>query len=151
MATVLSEADFRAYFAPIFDDSAVFATSRITAILEDDVSVEVTEGTFGKYYRKAAYYLTAHLLSLFVDTQLSAELAPGSAAMSQALGIMTSATVGDLSKTLEMPMYDRNDDKFLASTRFGQEFIRIRNKMGRGPLIANQVANTQYPVEAIVL
>jgi hypothetical protein len=136
METELSSSDFRVYFHPVFTDTSVFSDERIIEELSQ-AQLEVSEAIFGSYYRRACYYLTAHLLSYFVQIAIKAELAPGSSAVSSPQGIMTSVSVGDLSKTIEIPEYKNSDDKFLASTTFGQEFIRLRNKMGRGPLISN--------------
>lgn len=139
MATELSISGFRVYFYPVFADTDMFSDERIEEQL-DQAKLEVSEITFGVYYKRACYYLTAHLISVFIDIIQKAELAPGSTAVSASQGIMTSASVGDLSKTMEMPEYSTADDKFLASTRFGQEFIRLRNKMCKGGLVITTAA-----------
>lgn len=137
MATELSVSDFILYFNPAFNDSTLYTNARIEEQLSQ-AELEVSEVTFGVYYRRAAYYLTAHLLSLFVAMATASELSAGSSAMTGTVGMITSASVGDLSKTIETPEYNREDDKLLASTSFGQEYLRLRNKMCRGGLIANQ-------------
>ena len=135
MATELSVSDFLIYFDPIFSDETLYTNSRIAEQLSE-AELEVTEVTYAVYYRRAAYYLTAHLLSLFVSTVIKAELAPGSSAMTSTIGMITSASVGDLSKAIETPEYSKADDKWYSSTRFGQEYLRLRNKMCKGGLIA---------------
>jgi len=130
MPTVLSITDFKMFFDPVFSDP-MFTNPRVLDALEQAKS-EVEEAMFGKHYRRAVYYLTAHLLSLFTQMIQKAELAPGSSVVTAPVGMMTSASVGDLSLTLEVPEYNREDDKLLASTSFGQEYLRLRNKMCRG-------------------
>ena len=105
-----------------------------------DCMIEVRPCVFRKYYLRALYYLTAHYLVMYKDVQTKAALAPGSTSFAAGKGVISSTSVGDLSLTKEMPEYNKtSDDKFLASTLFGQEFIRLRNKMTKGPLLANQV------------
>lgn len=141
MATELSIADFRIYFDPIFNDTALYTNNRVQEQLSQ-AELEVEEATFGSYYRRAAYYLTAHLLSLFVLRIQRSEITPGSSSVSSTTGMIISASVGDLSKTIETPSYDKADDKFLASTYWGQEYLRLRNKMCRGALIARNPTAT---------
>jgi hypothetical protein len=143
MAVELSVNEFRSYFHPIFSDTSIFTNYSIENQLEQAID-EVSEVTFGKYYKRAAYYLTAHFLSLFVKAAERAVLAPGSTAVHAPNGIMTAASVGDLSKTIEVPEYKRADDKLYASTSFGQEYLRLRNKMCRGPLVANLATTINY-------
>ena len=142
MSTELSSSGFRLYFTPIFSDASIFPTERIDMELEQALN-EVSEATYGKHYTRATYYLTAHFISLFQKMVDRALLAPGSTAVHSPNGIMVSAGVGDLSKTIEVPEYKRADDKLLASTSFGQEYLRIRNKMCRGGLIARLPVDSQ--------
>lgn len=143
MTVELSVSDFRSYFDPIFSDTSIFTNTGIENQLEQALD-EISEVTFGRHYRRAVYYLTAHFLSLFTKMADRATLAPGSTAVHAPNGIMTAASVGDLSKTIEVPEYKRADDKLYASTSFGQEFLRLRNKMCRGPLVANQATPINY-------
>ena len=131
---------FRAYFGNVFADEEAYPDPFIQLHL-DDCMVEVRPCVFGKYYRRALYYLTAHYVTTYKEIQLKASLVPaGSTAISSAKGVIESTSVGDLSLTKSMPEYNKTaDDKFLASTIFGQEFIRLRNKMTKGPLLSRDL------------
>lgn len=131
-------AHFRSYFGKVFDDVTEFPDEWVQEQL-DEAAIEVSECVFRKYYRRALFHLAAHFLVLFHDQQVAiAEDSSGSSA-SQPRGTISSVSVGDLSLSQELPEYSSSsDDKFLASTIFGQEFIRLRNKMSRGPLLANR-------------
>lgn len=134
--TTPSIARFRASFGTIFSDASIYTDEMIQMQL-DEAMVEVKECIFKGYYLRATYYLAAHFLSLFHEQQLAASLDPGGGSSSNPKGVITSVSVGDLSLTQDMPEYSSSsDDKFLASTVFGQEFIRLRNKMSRGTLLA---------------
>jgi len=141
-------AEFRAYWGNMFSYGDVYPTAFVQARL-DDACDEISSVTFGKYYTRAVMNLTAHFLTLFMNQYQMAQLAPGSSAVSTNQGIVTSVSIGDLTHTIEIPEYSGKDDKFLASTSFGQEFIRLRNKMSRGPLIANQSMLTDVDPYAI--
>lgn len=131
-------AQFRSYFGNIFKDAVEFPDAWIEEQLEE-ASVEVNECIFKNYYRRALFHLAAHFLILFHDQQIAMEADSSASSASQPRGTISSASVGDLSLSQELPEYSSSsDDKFLASTIFGQEFIRLRNKMSRGPLLANR-------------
>lgn len=129
--------EFRAFFQPIFSSLVDYTDEQILFQLEQ-AKIEVQPCPFGKYYRRALYYLTAHFLTIFKEMAMRAQSLPaGSSAISASRGVVASTSVGDLSLTKEMPEYNSSsDDKYLASTIFGQEFIRLRNKVGRGVLLA---------------
>ena len=131
-------AGFRIYFGSIFASEQNYPSEFIQAHLEDCM-IEVQENVFGKYYSRALYYLTAHYVSTYKEIEMKASLTPaGSSAFSSSKGVIESTSVGDLSLTKSMPEYTKtSDDKFLAATVFGQEFIRLRNKMTKGPLLSN--------------
>lgn len=135
-----SVAGFRAYFGSIFANPEVWPEDFIQLHL-NDCMIEVVPCVFGKYYLRALYYLTAHYLVIYKEVQNAVTLGgPGSTAFASGKGVISSTSVGDLSLTKEMPEYNKtSDDKFLASTIFGQEFIRLRNKMTKGPLLSNKV------------
>lgn len=121
---------FRNYFGTIFQSEENYPAPFVQAHL-DDCMVEVVPEVFGKYYLRALYYLTAHYVTTYKEIEVKASLSPaGSTAFSAGKGVIESTSVGDLSLTKSMPEYTKtSDDKFLASTIFGQEFIRLRNKM----------------------
>lgn len=130
--------DFRQYFGNIFADSSVYPDERISSNLEDS-AVEVTREIFRGHYRRALFHLTAHYLVTYTEMYQTSEFASGTPAVFAPRGAVSSVSVGDLSLSKELPDYSKSpDDKFLASTVFGQEFIRLRNKMGRGALLANK-------------
>jgi len=132
-----SVAGFRAYFGRLFQSVEVYPDEFIQLHL-DDCMVEVRPCVFGKYYLRALYYLTAHYVAMYHDIDAKAALTPGSTAFAAGKGVIESKSVGDLSLSMSMPEYNKtSDDKFLASTIFGQEFIRLRNKMTKGPLLSN--------------
>jgi len=134
-----SVAGFRAYFGTIFANPEMWPDDFILLHLQDCM-IEVVPCVYRKYYLRALYYLTAHYIVTYQEIAAKAKLAPGSTAFSASKGVISSTSVGDLSLTKEMPEYNKtSDDKFLASTLFGQEFIRLRNKMTKGPLLANRV------------
>lgn len=136
MATVLMVPEFRIYFGNIFSNVTEYPDASIQLQL-DEALIEVSESIFKKYYRRAAYYLTAHFLTIWHEQQVATLLDSTGTTASNPKGVVSSASVGDLSITQEMPEYSTSsDDKFLASTIFGQEFIRLRNKMSRGTLLA---------------
>lgn len=131
--------EFRVFFQPIFSSIVDYTDEQILFQMEES-GIEVKPCAFGKYYRRALFFLTAHFLTIFKEMAMKAETLPaGSSAISSSKGVISSTSVGDLSLTKEMPEYNSSaDDKFLASTIFGQEFIRLRNKVGRGVLLARE-------------
>lgn len=127
---------FRAYFGRLFSDAERYPDAVVESRLED-AKVEVAPCVFKKYYKRALFYLTAHFLTIFTQQQDALEIDGTGASAAEARGVVNSVSVGDLSLSQEMPEYSSSsDDKFLASTIYGQEFIRLRNKMGRGSLLA---------------
>lgn len=138
MAASPSVPGFRAYFGNIFASQTDYPDAFIQSHL-DDCMIEVHPCVFGRYYARALYYLTAHYVMTYKEIEVKAALSPaGSTSISAGKGVIESTSVGDLSLTKSMPEYNKTaDDKFLASTIFGQEFIRLRNKMTKGPLLAN--------------
>lgn len=133
----VTPADFRQYFGPVFEDKTVFTDAQIGQFLTDS-AIEVSEPIFRKYYKKALYYLTAHYLTLNQRLVVQAQSTySGDPNIGSVVGVISSVSVGDLSLSKELPTYEKSsDDKYLASTSFGQEFIRLRNKMTRGPLLS---------------
>ena len=129
---------FRAYFGNLFSDINRYPDAVVESRL-DDAKVEVAPCIFKKYYKRALFYLAAHFLTLFTQQQDAVEIDASGASASEAKGVVSSMSVGDLSLSQELPDYSSSsDDKFLASTIYGQEFIRLRNKMGRGSLLARR-------------
>lgn len=127
--------DFRSYFGTLFLDETVYTDCQIQSVL-DEAGLEVARTIFKGYYMKALFYLSAHFLIVNKQIFDKAEFGEGTAFASPT-GVVNSVSVGDLSLSKEMPTYEKSsDDKFLASTIFGQEFIRIRNKMSRGALLS---------------
>lgn len=138
MSGEIGVSQFRSYFGKIFENVSEFPDEWIQNQL-DEALIEVNEQVFRKYYRRALFHLAAHFLVLFHDQQTASMIDSSASSASQPRGTISSASVGDLSLSQELPEYSSNsDDKFLASTIFGQEFIRLRNKMSRGPLLANR-------------
>lgn len=143
MATALSVGEFRSYFGNIFADQTEFPADTIQLQL-NQAMLEVNENTFKKYYARAAYYLTAHFLCLVTEQQRATSSGFNSE-VSNPKGVISSVSVGDLSLTQDMPEYSSSgNDRFLASTSFGQEFIRLRDKMSRGPLLGNKPPTSMY-------
>lgn len=131
-----SSGDFRRYFGATFASEEEYPEVQIQDCLFEAMN-ECRPCVFRGYYRRALYHLTAHFLTLWRERQNSTELDSTGSAASASKGVISSVSVGDLSLTMEMPEYSSSsDDKFLASTIFGQEFIRLRNKMSRGSLLA---------------
>ena len=136
--SALTVYDFRVYFGNVFADATRYPDATVQAQL-DEAMVEVKPCVFGGYYRRALFYLTAHLLTLFTQMQDAVEVDASGASAANSKGVISSVSVGDLSLSQEMPENSASsDDKFLASTIYGQEFIRLRNKMGRGGLLARK-------------
>lgn len=130
--------DFRDYFGNVFSDAARYPDTAIMSQMEE-AAIEVRPCIFGRYYKRALFYLTAHFLTLFTQAQDAVAVDASGASAANAKGVISSVSVGDLSLSQEMPEYSSSsDDRFLASTIYGQEFIRIRNKMGRGGLLARK-------------
>lgn len=130
-------AAFRMAFGKVFQNTEEYPDEYIQSQL-DNCALEVQECVFKKYYRKALHCLTAHQLFLYHEQQAAMVLDPSGSSSGNPKGVVSSATVGDLSFTQELPEYSvSSDDRFLASTVWGQEFIRLRNKMSRGPLLGH--------------
>jgi len=123
-----------------FADPGKYADSVIQMYL-DQAQLSVSEAVFRGYFKLAVYNLAAHELFLRGQQDWLASLDPTGNASALPQGVLSSSGAGDLSKQMDMPSYDRKDDKFLASTVYGQQYIKLRNKMGRGAVLAMQRPN----------
>jgi len=102
----------------------------------EEASIEVSKCAFGAYYKKALFSLTAHNLTI-EEYANAAALDPASAqAAYTAVGGISSASVGDVSVTRNLVAEITESAGNFNSTIFGQEFLRLRNKMGKGALVA---------------
>lgn len=141
MSPVLSVGDFRLFHGKAFVCTEKYTDANVQNFL-DFALVGTKECTYRGYWRWAVYYLAAHYLFLQGERNRMMELAPTGGPAATPQGIMSQASAGDISSTFEFPEYKNMDDKFLASTVYGQEFIAVRNKMARGPLMSMQNWNS---------
>lgn len=102
----------------------------------EEANIEVSQCAFGAYYQKALFSLTAHNLTI-EEYANAAALDPASAgAAFTAVGGISSASVGDVSVTRNLVTDLSESAGNFTATIFGQEFLRLRNKMGKGALVA---------------
>lgn len=134
----LSISEFREMFAGIYSDPVVYTDTAIRNVIWL-AAMEVSKCAMRGYYKIATYFLAAHFLWIFRQAQDGEENEPGSGIGATTLGMTTSTSVGDLSLTKEFPAYINPDDTFLATTWYGQQFIRYRNKMSHGPMLTREL------------
>lgn len=127
----VSVADFRVRF-PEFSDETDFPDSRISLFLGDATLLYMgsAEQVWCGKYDVAQAYLAAHLLTV----------GEGSAAGSSSAiaGPITSKSAGGVSVTRAVTAKTRSDnDDFLLSTIYGQQYINIRAQCFVGVAVAN--------------
>lgn len=92
---------------------------RITLAIED-AGLEVDSGKWGALYTKGVAHLAAHFLAL------------DAAEPERGVAPLSAMTVDGVSMTYDT---SKNPNDPLAATRYGQEFIRLRRKIGAGGLV----------------
>ena len=145
MATVDLVAQFRTRFGATFANVTDYPTPTILAQL-DLAELEVTQCVYGRWYTEAVFLLSAHNLYLESDAEARSAGGAGSG-FATAAGPVASASVGDVSTSLNVPSIEKGYDGNFEATIYGQKFLRIRRKVSRGPLLANRAVTTMscYP------
>lgn len=130
----IDAAAFRIRF-PEFADETEYPTARIDMFLDDAVDAYIgdDEARWGSRYNLAHAYLTAHLLSIASNSETGDT--------SSKAGVIQSKTAGgvSVSRAVNAARSRSEQDDFLASTSYGQQFISIRNMCFAGVLTANSL------------
>lgn len=99
---------------------------RIGLFLSDALA-EVSKVRWGKLYDRGVMALTAHLLKLSADAEIS-----GGAANRN----LASESAGELSVSYVAPISANGSDDFYQLTAYGQEYLRLRRLVGVGVMVA---------------
>lgn len=149
MSTLDAIDKFKARYPKLI--SAFTISDDTLQVFLEESAIEISKCAFGAYYKKALFTLTAHNLVLEEYANASA-LDPASAnAAFTAVGGISSASVGDVSLSRNLAAGDNSSEGNLQATLFGQEFLRVRKKMGTGALVARDrvfdasCASTEVP------
>ena len=92
-----------------------------------DAQAEVRKVRWAKLYDRGVMALTAHLLKLSADAEIS-----GGAANRN----LASESAGELSVSYAAPIYTNGSDDFYQLTAYGQEYLRLRKLVGIGVMVA---------------
>lgn len=92
-----------------------------------DAQAEVSKVRWGKLYDRGVMALTAHLLKLSTDAEMS-----GGAANRN----LASESAGELSVSYVAPISTNGSDDFYQLTAYGQEYLRLRRLIGVGVMAA---------------
>ena len=92
-----------------------------------DAQAEVGKVRWAKLYDRGVMALTAHLLKLSADAEIS-----GGAANRN----LASESAGELSVSYAAPIYTNGSDDFYQLTAYGQEYLRLRKLVGIGVMVA---------------
>ena len=136
MATTTSIAIFKARYPQIVL-AFTLSDDRIGVFL-DEAAIEVSECAYGAYYQKAVLLHTAHFLVIESAADAEASDPASAAAAFTSAGGVASASVGDTSVSRNLYAPTDSDEGTFSATIYGQEFLRIRKKMGRGTLVAKE-------------
>jgi len=127
----ISVTDFRVRF-PEFSDTTEYPDARIEMFIEDsaDLYIGTDELRWGGKYDKAQAFLSAHLLTVGTGSEAGDSGAK--------VGPIQSKTAGGVSVTRAVAAStSRSDnDEFLMTTVYGQQFLTIRNRCFIGATIA---------------
>lgn len=124
-------ATFRLRF-PEFEDETLFSDARIQLFLDDSVVfMGDNEARWNSKYNLAQSYLTAHLLSIGTNTEAGASQSSS--------GTIASKSAGGVSVSFSgTNQADKSDeDAWLLSTAYGQQYLLLRNSVFVGVLVAN--------------
>ncbi|TYA25093.1 DUF4054 domain-containing protein [Aggregatibacter actinomycetemcomitans] len=97
------------------------------ALFLSDAQAEVSKVQWGKLYDRGVMALTAHLLKLSADAEIS-----GGAANRN----LASESAGELSVSYTAPISANGSDDFYQLTAYGQEYLRLRRLIGVGVMVA---------------
>ena len=92
-----------------------------------DAQAEVSKVRWAKLYDRGVMALTAHLLKLSEDAEIS-----GGAANRN----LASESAGELSVSYAAPISTNGYDDFYQLTAYGQEYLRLRRLIGVGVMVA---------------
>jgi hypothetical protein len=123
MPTATDIATFRARF-PQFDS----VDDAVVTLCLDDAELDAAESVFGDLWGLAVSWLAAHYLATRYDLA-------GGASGSAPLQRQTARTVDKASVTFA-DTGEGGFDSMLASTRYGQEFLRLGRRFTGGPIVA---------------
>lgn len=124
-------ADIRLRFEE-FSDVDMYSDAKIQMMIEDSILVYMgdQESRWCGKYNYAQAYLVAHLLKSATDS------AAGDS--NSKAGSITSKSAGGVSVTRGSVSKDRSDqDDFLSSTSYGQQFLIVRRSCFAGVLVAS--------------
>lgn len=127
----ITVAQFRVRFEE-FSDEDLYTDTKIEMLIEDSILVYMgdQESRWCGKYNYAQAYLVAHLLKASTDT------AAGDS--NSKAGSITSKSAGGVSVSRGSVSKDRSDqDDFLSSTAYGQQFLIVRRSCFAGVLVAN--------------
>jgi len=130
--------DFRTRF-PAFSNDQVFPDESLNMYLEEAV-LELSPCMLGGYYRKAIMLHMAHFITIEHSANSKAgDTGENLETIFNAQGAISIANVGDVSVSKNLGVI-KNDNPWgnFKATMFGQELIRILQKMGRGGFIARE-------------
>lgn len=129
----ITVAQFRARFEEFLDED-LYSDAKIEMLIEDSILVYMgdQESRWCNKYNYAQAYLVAHLLKSATDSAAGDSNAKA--------GNITSKSAGGVSVTRGSVAKDRSDqDDFLSSTSYGQQFLIVRRSCFAGVLVANQL------------
>lgn len=92
-----------------------------------DAQAEVSKVRWGKLYDRGLMALTAHLLKLSADAEISGGVANRN---------LASESAGELSVSYAAPVSANASDDFYQLTAYGQEYLRLRRLVGVGVMVA---------------
>lgn len=124
MPTIVDSATFLARY-PEFSE---IDSTRIDVFLED-VEADTSKAFFGDLHPRAIAALAAHRIA----TQLDLD---GNALVGDQPGALTAASADGVSSSYAVPEGIGPADLALWRTSYGQAYLELRNRCGRGPIVA---------------
>lgn len=104
------------YFTTLFDEFKATAKPKVDAFI-GIASTRVNPDVWGTNAQYATALLTAHMLTM-----------TGPGGLGSGGGAVTQESVGDLSRSFGTVGVQGNGDEQLMTTRYGQEFVALRNE-----------------------
>lgn len=119
----------------------------LVEILLDEAKIEVSCCVFGAYYQRAVFLLTAHNYVLEQTGVDEAGTGQDLLTAYGAQGVINSASVADVSIGQDFSAAGDLSSGYygnLPTTKFGQDYLRLMKKVGKGPQVARE-RQTQEP------
>ncbi|OOF84433.1 hypothetical protein BKG93_07840 [Rodentibacter ratti] len=101
--------------------------ARRIGLFISDAQTEISPKRWGKLYQRGVMALTAHLLKLRADAEISGGVANRN---------LASESAGELSVSYATPTAVNGSDDFYQLTAYGQEYLRLRKLVGVGVMVA---------------